>query len=110
MKTTLSTRPWSWIWVGSPSTDINVRLNGEESSQVGDEIDYDDTFGIGDFERFRLDAMWRIKGKHSVRGAYFSDNRLATQNFHATSTSAMKLPVGATVHGALGTGSTAAFL
>jgi hypothetical protein len=35
------------------STDINVRLDGEESNQVGDEIDFDDTFGVGDFERFR---------------------------------------------------------
>ncbi len=60
------------------STDINVRLNGEETGQPGDDIDFDDTFGIGDFERFRLDAMWRIKGKHSVRGTYFSNTRSAT--------------------------------
>jgi hypothetical protein len=60
------------------STDINVRLDGEESSQIGDEIDYDDTFGIADFERFRLDAMWRIKGKHSVRGTYFTNNRASS--------------------------------
>jgi hypothetical protein len=60
------------------STDINVRLNGDEDSQAGDDIDFDDTFGIGDFERFRLDAMWRIKGKHSVRGTYFTNTRSAT--------------------------------
>ena len=60
------------------STDINVRLNGEETGQVGDDIDFDDTFGIGDFERFRLDAMWRIKGNHSVRAMYFSNKRSAT--------------------------------
>jgi len=60
------------------STDINVRLNGEETNQVGDDIDFDDTFGIGDFERFRLDALWRIKGNHSVRAMYFSNTRSAT--------------------------------
>jgi len=60
------------------STDINVRLDGDETGQVGDDIDFDDTFGIGDFERFRLDAMWRIKGKHSVRAMYFTNTRSAT--------------------------------
>jgi len=60
------------------STDINVRLNGEETNQVGDDIDFDDTFGIGDFDRFRADAMWRINGRHSVRGMYFSNTRSAT--------------------------------
>lgn len=57
------------------STDINVRLDGEETGQVGDDIDFDDTFGIGDFERFRADALWRIKGKHSLRGTYFTNTR-----------------------------------
>jgi len=60
------------------STDINVRLDGEETGQVGDDIDFDDTFGIADFERFRADALWRIKGNHSVRGTYFTNNRSAT--------------------------------
>lgn len=60
------------------STDVRVRLNGDETGQPGDDIDFDDTFGIGDFDRFRLDAMWRIKGKHSVRGTYFTNNRSAT--------------------------------
>ena len=60
------------------STDINVRVNGDESGQPGDDIDFDDTFGVGDFDRFRADAMWRIKGNHSIRGTYFSNNRSAT--------------------------------
>jgi len=60
------------------STDINVRLNGEETGQPGDDIDFNDTFGVGDFDRFRADAMWRIKGNHSVRGTYFTNNRSAT--------------------------------
>ena len=60
------------------STDINVRLDGETTNQVGDEIDFDDTFGIADFERFRMDALWRIKGKHSLRGTYFTNNRASS--------------------------------
>jgi len=60
------------------STDINVRLDGEETGQTGDEIDFDDTFGIGDFERFRADVLWRIRGKHSVRGTYFTNTRSRT--------------------------------
>ena len=60
------------------STDINVRLNGEETGQVGDDIDFDDTFGMGDFERFRADALWRINGKHSLRGTYFTNTRSRT--------------------------------
>jgi hypothetical protein len=61
------------------STDIHVRVNGEANGQVGDSIDFDDTFGIGDFNRFRADGLWRIKGKHSVRGTYFSNERSRTR-------------------------------
>jgi len=57
------------------STDIRVRLDGESSQSVGDPIDFDDTFGIADFDRFRVDGQWRIAGKHSLRGTYFKNNR-----------------------------------
>jgi hypothetical protein len=60
------------------STDIRVRLDGETSGNVGDEIDFEDTFGLDRFERFRLDGQWRIKGPHSIRGTYFSSKRSAT--------------------------------
>ena len=30
------------------------------------------------FERFRLDGLWRIKGKHSIRGTYFKNDRTGT--------------------------------
>jgi hypothetical protein len=59
------------------STDIRVRLNGE-GGMVGDPIDLEDTFGVDRFQRFRLDGLWRIKGKHSIRGTYFKNNRTAT--------------------------------
>ncbi|HEY6125482.1 MAG TPA: hypothetical protein VIV63_12590 [Steroidobacteraceae bacterium] len=59
------------------STDIQVRLDGE-GGRVGDTIDFDDTFGLDRFERFRVDGLWRIKGKHSIRGTYFKNNRSST--------------------------------
>jgi hypothetical protein len=58
------------------STDIRVRLDGTNGS-VGDAIDFEDSFGLDKFERFRLDGLWRIKGKHSVRGSYFESKRSA---------------------------------
>lgn len=80
------------------STDINVRLDGESTNLVGDEIDYDDTFGVGDFERVRLDAMWRIKGKHSLRGTYFSNDRTASNELSRDINFGDETyPVGATV-------------
>jgi hypothetical protein len=60
------------------STDIRVRVDGQETGQTGDSIDFDDTFGIDDFERFRMDALWRMKGKHSLRAMYFTNNRSAS--------------------------------
>jgi len=59
------------------STDIRVRLDGQ-GGMVGDPIDFEDTFGVDRFERLRLDGLWRIKGKHSIRGTYFKNNRTAT--------------------------------
>jgi len=61
------------------STDIRVRLDGETTGSVGDTIDFEDTFGLDRFERFRIDGLWRIKGgPHSVRGTYFDFSRTAT--------------------------------
>ncbi len=59
------------------STDIRVRLDGE-GGMVGDPIDFEDTFGVDRFQRFRLDGLWRIKGVHSIRGTYFKNDRTAT--------------------------------
>ena len=61
------------------STDVRVRVDGEMTGQEGDSIDFDDTFGIGEFDRFRLDGLWRISGKHSVRGTYFTNTRSGTR-------------------------------
>lgn len=59
------------------ATDIRVRLDGEGGLR-GDPVDFDDTFGLDDYESFRLDGQWRIKGKHSIRGTYFKNDRSST--------------------------------
>ena len=35
------------------STDMRVRVDGDTTGVVGSDLNYDDTFGIGDFDRFR---------------------------------------------------------
>src|SRR5678815_1537442 len=59
------------------STDMRVRVDGETADDVGSDIDYDDTFGIGDFDRFRADGLWRIAPRHLIRAMYFQNNRHA---------------------------------
>lgn len=61
------------------STDVRVRLDGQGTIMVGDPIDFEDTFGLDSFERFRFDGQWRIKGRHSIRGMYFTSERSATR-------------------------------
>ena len=62
------------------STDTRVRVDGETTGRVGTDLDYDDTFGLGDFDRFRVDALWRIARRHSIRAMYFENNRSSTRN------------------------------
>jgi len=62
------------------STDTRVRVDGETTGRVGTDLDYDDTFGLGDFDRFRVDAQWRVAPRHSIRAMYFENNRGATRN------------------------------
>lgn len=57
------------------STDTRVRVNGETSDVIGSDIDFENTFGIGDTDRFRVDARWRLAQRHSIRGMYFENNR-----------------------------------
>jgi hypothetical protein len=64
------------------STDTRVRVDGETTDQVGTDFNYDETLGIGDFDRFRAEALWRFtdSGRHVIRGMYFQNNRGATRN------------------------------
>jgi hypothetical protein len=62
------------------STDTRVRVNGEMSGTTGSDIDFEDTFGIGDNDRLRIDARWRFGQRHAIRGMYFDNNRSASRN------------------------------
>lgn len=62
------------------SNDIRVRVDGETSDAIGTDVDFDDTFGVGDFDRFRAEALWRIAPRHMLRGMYFENERSATRS------------------------------
>jgi hypothetical protein len=62
------------------SSDTRVRVDGETSGTQGTDIDYDETFGIGDADRFRGEAAWRFAKRHAIRAMYFENNRSATTN------------------------------
>ena len=59
---------------------MRVRVDGETSDELGSEVDFDDTFGIGDFDRFRAEGSWRIAPRHIVRAMYFQNNRSVTRS------------------------------
>ena len=61
------------------STDTRVRVDGETTDSMGTDFDYDDTFGLGDFDRFRAEALWRMSARHVLRAMYFENNRSATR-------------------------------
>jgi hypothetical protein len=80
------------------STDTRVRVDGETSDQVGSDINFDDTFGVGDFDRFRVDGLWRIAPRHLIRAMYFQNNRHATRSIERdVNFQDETFPVGATV-------------
>lgn len=66
-----------WFFMAN---DIRVRVDGETSDAIGTDVNFDDTFGVGDFDRFRAEALWRITPRHVLRGMYFENNRSATRS------------------------------
>jgi hypothetical protein len=80
------------------STDTRVRVDGQTSDEIGTDVDYDDTFGLGDFDRFRGEVSWRIAPRHLIRGMYFQNNRTGTRVLNQdVEFSGETYPVGATV-------------
>lgn len=80
------------------STDMRVRVDGNNTEQVGSDINYDDTFGIGDFDRFRVDGLWRFKPRHLLSAMYFQNNRHATRSIEReVNFGDETFPIGATV-------------
>ncbi len=81
------------------STDMRVRVDGETTESVGSDVDYDDTFGIGDFDRFRAEASWRIAPRHLLRAMYFQNNRSASRSLERDVTFGDEtFPLGVTVN------------
>lgn len=80
------------------STDMRVRVDGETTAQAGSDVDFDDTFGIGDFDRFRVDGLWRIAPRHLIRAMYFQNNRHAIRSIERdVNFQDETFPLGATV-------------
>lgn len=61
------------------SSDTRIRADEIAGTDVGTEIDLEDTFGFDDENVFRAEAMWRFKPRHKLRLMYFSSSRSATQ-------------------------------
>ena len=81
------------------STDMRVRVDGETTGDTGSDVDYDDTFGIGDFDRFRAEASWRIAPRHLLRAMVFQNNRRASRSLERDVTFGDEtFPVGLTVN------------
>lgn len=62
------------------STDTRVRVDGETTGSVGTDIDFDESFGVGDVDRFRFDGMWRFAKRHALRAMYFENNRRGSRD------------------------------
>jgi hypothetical protein len=56
------------------STSTSVRVDGETTQITGTNIDFDETFGVDDTDRFRVDVLWRFANRHALRGMYFENN------------------------------------
>ncbi len=81
------------------STDMRVRVDGDTQETTGDDVDFDDTFGIGDFDRFRADVLWRMSDRHLLRFMYFENNRDASRTIERDITFQDEtFPLGATVN------------
>jgi len=61
------------------SNDVKASLDGTAANS-GQAVDFAHTFGEdGNFNRFRLDFLWRISPKHHVRFVYFQNNITRTK-------------------------------
>lgn len=52
------------------STQTTLALNGSAGA-VGTEVDLEQDLGLRSGDRFRVDANWRIAGRHHARALYF---------------------------------------
>jgi hypothetical protein len=65
------------------STDTHVTLNGH-SGQTGSDVDLGRDLGVGDSNRFRVDATWRFAKRHKLRAMYFDTSQRAEKTIDRT--------------------------
>jgi hypothetical protein len=61
------------------SSDMRVRVDGETRDVIGSDIDFENTFGIDDFDRFRAEGVWRFAARHGLHAMVFQNTRRATR-------------------------------
>lgn len=49
------------------SNDLKIRVDGEVEDVPGTTVDWKNTFGGGEKNRFRLDGVWRFTARHHLR-------------------------------------------
>jgi len=57
------------------SSDTNMRADGFTTGEIGTPFNFEDTFKLEDDNVFRVDASWRMGGRHLLRGMYFQSDR-----------------------------------
>lgn len=62
------------------NTDTTVRLDGNAGTQ-GTPVDWEQTFGKGDANRFRMDGYWRFAERHKLRALVFNSSRSDSETF-----------------------------
>lgn len=60
------------------SSDTTVRADAFDSTEIGTEFNFEDTFALDDENVFRVDASWRIGERHLLRAMYFQSDRSVT--------------------------------
>jgi hypothetical protein len=60
------------------NNDMQVELDGTTAGS-GTNVDWKNTFGGGDVNRFRLEGAWRFAERHKVRGMWFDYSRSKTR-------------------------------
>lgn len=81
---------------------LEIQANGHTLDNAT-EVDWDNTFGDKDTNRFRLDALWRITGRHHLRLMYTDYSRRDTRQIdREIQWQDDVFPIGVEVEGTLG--------
>jgi hypothetical protein len=73
------------LGVFTNASKLELRVDGE-AGEIGTPIDWNNTFGDQDETRGRLDALWRISGRHHLRLMYTDYSRTSSSTTAPSST------------------------